>query len=137
MWTSKGLGFRFLNEIWFMLPMTSLNLIGGLQDAFMEGLMCFGVGFCSIEDAHLGAPQEQEVHVWCASLILLVLHDVNSCQASLQIFICRDRLKQCFGYKSATILHGFWCCWTQKTWTWVDRSHWKLHHITECDAGFF
>jgi hypothetical protein len=33
--------------------------------------------------------------------ILLVLHDVNSCQASVQIFICRDRLKQCFGYRSA------------------------------------
>ncbi len=63
MWTSKGLGFRFLNEISFMLPMMSLNLIGGLQDAFMEVLMCFGEGFCSIEDAHLGAPQEQEVHV--------------------------------------------------------------------------
>jgi hypothetical protein len=46
-----------------MLPMMSLNLIGGLQDAFMEVLMCFGEGFCSIEDAHLGAPQEQEVHV--------------------------------------------------------------------------
>ncbi len=63
MWTSKGLGFRFLNEISFMLPMMSLNLIGGLQDAFMEVLMCFGEGFYSIEDAHLGAPQEQEVHV--------------------------------------------------------------------------
>jgi hypothetical protein len=37
--------------------MTSFNLIGGLQDAFMEALMCFGVGFCSIEDAHSGAPQ--------------------------------------------------------------------------------
>jgi hypothetical protein len=82
-------------------------------------------------------PKEQEVHVWCASLILLVLHDVNSCQASLQIFICRGRLKQCFAYKSATILHGFLCCWTQKTWTWVDRSQLELHHITECDAGFF
>jgi hypothetical protein len=41
----------------------SLNLIGGLQDAFMEALMCFGAGSCSIEDAHLGAPKEQEVHV--------------------------------------------------------------------------
>jgi hypothetical protein len=44
-----------------MLPMMSLNLIGGLQDAFMEALMCFGAGSCSIEDAHLGAPQEQEI----------------------------------------------------------------------------
>jgi hypothetical protein len=46
-----------------MLPMMSLNLVGALQDAFMEALMCFGVGFCSIEDAHLGAPQEREMHV--------------------------------------------------------------------------
>jgi hypothetical protein len=104
-WTSKGLGFRFLNEIAFMLPMMSLNLIGGLQDAFMEVLMCFVRAFAALR-----------MHIWehpknrrCMSdvpLILLVLHDVNSCQASLQMFICRDRLKQCFGYKSATILHA-------------------------------
>jgi len=39
--------------------------------------------------------------------ILLVLHDVNNCQASIQIFICRDRLKQCFGYRSENTTQFF------------------------------
>jgi hypothetical protein len=87
----------------------SLNLIGGLQDAFMEALMCFGASSTVLR-----------MHIWehpknrrCMSdvpPILLVLHDVNSCQASVQIFICRDRLRQCFGYRSAKYYTVFCCC---------------------------
>ncbi|KAH8951502.1 hypothetical protein BDL97_09G030700 [Sphagnum fallax] len=44
-------------------PMQSVRITccGAVSDAFMEALMCFGAGSCSIEDAHLGAPQEQEI----------------------------------------------------------------------------
>ncbi|KAH8937244.1 hypothetical protein BDL97_16G017000, partial [Sphagnum fallax] len=44
-------------------PMQSVRITccGVVSDAFMEALMCFGAGSCSIEDAHLGAPQEHEI----------------------------------------------------------------------------
>ncbi|CAK9235213.1 unnamed protein product [Sphagnum troendelagicum] len=55
-------------------PMQSVRITccGAVSDAFMEALMCFGAGSCSIEDAHLGAPQEQEVFLTLTNFLVVL-----------------------------------------------------------------
>ncbi|CAK9237805.1 unnamed protein product [Sphagnum troendelagicum] len=47
----------------YLMQSVQITCCGAVSDAFMEALLCFGAGSCSIEDAHLGAPQEQESRI--------------------------------------------------------------------------